>query len=151
MSRAHTFVARALAPALMLLLPAQALAEPPLIGRLFTSPAERATLDSLRSASGRPAPVGQASAEPAAPPPDYAEPPPPPEPVVVTGIVKRSDGRSTVWINNAPQQDAAVQRTGPAGAATVTVPLPGGQQATVKAGQQLDVTTGEVRDAPATR
>ena len=126
-------------------------AEPPAIGRLFMTPGERASLDALRAGGGRAAarqsPGAQAQVESAEQLP-VAEPPPPPAPVVVTGIVKRSNGRSTVWINNVPQEDAAIAPDARSGAPSVTVPLPTGQQATVKAGQQLDVTTGEVRDAP---
>lgn len=127
-----------------------AVAEPPVIGRLFMTPDERASLDAQRAGGGR---AARASAMPAAPPEaaepsPAAEPPPPPAPVVVTGIVKRSDGHSTVWLNNVPQEDAAIKPEARTGAPSVTVPLQGGQRATVKAGQQLDVTTGEVRDAP---
>ena len=139
------------AMAAMAAIAATARAEPPAIGRLFMTPAERASLDALRATGGRTAPqppsVAQAQPEPAEAP-VAAEPPAPPAPVVVTGIVKRSDGRSTVWINNVPQEDAAIAPDARSGAPSVTVPLPTGQQATVKAGQQVDVTTGEVRDAP---
>lgn len=125
---------------------AHAMAEPPAIGRLFTTPAEREGLDRLRDAGGQmPAPEqsqGAAVAEPQPP----APPPPPPEPISVTGIVTRSDGKSVVWINGVPQADQAVSaRPGRTPAATVT--LPSGQRATVKAGQVVDVTTGAVGDA----
>ena len=139
------FVAIALAAA------AAARAEVPAMGRLFMTPGERASLDSLRAGGGRAPGRQPAMAQPQGAPEESApvfEPPPPPAPVVVTGIVKRSGGRSTVWINNVPQEDAAIAADTRTGAQSVTVPLPGGQQATVKAGQQLDVTTGEVRDAP---
>jgi len=132
----------------MLLLAALSLsaaAEPPRIGRLFMTPSERAGLDRLRDAGGRiepppaPAPPAEAGTAPL--------PPPPPPPMVVTGIVQRSDGKSTVWINNTPQDD---QQVGAAnGAPAVTVMLPSGQRATLKAGQAVDVATGVVGDVRA--
>ena len=129
---------------LLAVLALSAAAAPPRIGRLFMSPSERAGLDRLRDAGGRiepppapaPAPAPEAGAAPL--------PPPPPPPMVVTGIVQRSDGRSTVWINNTPQND---QQVGAAnGAPAVTVMLPSGQRATLKAGQAVDVATGVVGD-----
>lgn len=133
---------------LLLLLAVLALragAEPPHMGRLFMSPSERAGLDRLRDAGGRIEPP------PAPPPPPAAGteplPPAPPPPMVVTGIVQRSDGKSTVWINNTPQDD---QQVGAAnGAPAVTVMLPSGQRATLKAGQAVDVATGVVGDVRA--
>lgn len=125
---------------------AHAAAEPPPIGRLFTTPAERASLDRLRDAGGRapePAQVqGPAVTEAQAAP----APPPPPEPISVTGIVRRSDGTSVVWINGVPQTDQAVSRT-EGGTPAATVMLPSGQRATLKAGQAVDVNTGAVGDA----
>lgn len=122
-----------------------AYAEPPRIGRLFTTPAERERLDALRQSGGQsPVAAQPAPVEEVQPP---APPPPPPEPMVVTGIVTRSDGKSVVWINDTPQPDQTVTRSaGRTPAAVVT--LPSGQRATIKAGQALDVTTGAVGDAP---
>lgn len=133
----------------LLLLAALALpatAEPPRIGRLFMTPSERADLNRLRDAGGRiePAPVAAPQAPVAAAEP---LPPTPPPPMVVTGIVQRSDGKSTVWINNTPQNDQQVGASN--GAPAVTVLLPSGQQATLKAGQAVDVTTGAVGDVRA--
>jgi hypothetical protein len=125
---------------------AHAAAEPPPIGRLFTTPSERVGLDRLRDAGGR-------APEPAqAPGPAVTEvqaapaPPPPPEPISVTGIVRRSDGTSVVWINGVPQTDQAVSRSA-GGTPAATVTLPSGQRATLKAGQAVDVNTGAVGDA----
>lgn len=123
-----------------------AAAEPPDIGRLFTTSAERAGLDRLRDAGGRqaaPEPVQATAVVEAQPAPP---PPPPPEPISVTGIVTRSDGKSVVWINGTPQADQAVS-TAPGATPSATVTLPSGQRATVKAGQAVDVTTGAVGDA----
>jgi hypothetical protein len=76
---------RALAAAAIALWAGQAAGAEPALGTLFHTPEERARLDRLRR--GEPeaaaAPVaGRASA--------------------VTGFVKRSDGRHTVWIDGSP-------------------------------------------------
>ena len=60
------------------------------LGTLFTSPEERARLDRIRR--GDPPAT---TAEGAATPLSTRAP-------VVTGYVKRSDGRNTVWIDGAP-------------------------------------------------
>lgn len=56
------------------------------LGTLFHTPEERAALDRLRRG------------EPTEPPPAAAEARPP----VVTGYVRRSDGRHTVWVDGEP-------------------------------------------------
>jgi hypothetical protein len=58
------------------------------LGTLFTTPEERARLDRIRR--GDP-PAGDATVTEA-----------PTRAPVVTGYVKRSDGRSTVWIDGSP-------------------------------------------------
>ena len=65
------------------------------LGRLFTTPAERAQLQRLRTAP----PV---VVKPAPPPASAAElPSPPPEvpPVTVNGVVIRSRGEGAAWVN----------------------------------------------------
>ena len=63
------------------------------LGTLFNSADERARLDRLRR--GEPAGTGRPRGVPE-----------------VTGFVKRSDGRSTVWIDGVPMQ-VATPRAGP--------------------------------------
>jgi hypothetical protein len=72
--------------ALIIGLPHHANAEE--LGRLFFTPAERAAMD--RGNSGAPA---QTEAVPSAPP-------------RISGIVTRSDGRRTVWIDGKPRYDS---------------------------------------------
>lgn len=133
-------------PLLLAALALGAAAEPPRIGRLFMTPSERAGLDRLRDSGGRIEPPPAAPQAPVAGT-EPLPPPPPPPPMVVTGIVQRSDGKSTVWINNTPQEDQQVGATN--GAPAVTVLLPSGQRATLKAGQAVDVATGVVGDVRA--
>jgi hypothetical protein len=115
----------------------QAHAQTHALGRLFTTPEERHRLDVGR---------GLAAAPPAPPPPAEAAPPPPPAPppVTVNGVVRRSGGQSTVWVN---QQDEARPISGSNQDPRVTVTLPSGAQVQIKPGQTVDMATGQVREA----
>ena len=104
------------------------------IGRLFTTPAERRQLDIARGLVAPP------------PPPPVLEAPPAPQPVTVNGFVRRSSGKSTVWVNNEAQDGARNRFSGPAQAPRVTVTLPSGQRVTVKPGQSVDANAGTVTD-----
>ncbi|MGQ0657844.1 MAG: hypothetical protein ACT4NU_07085 [Chromatiales bacterium] len=72
------------------------------LGRLFMTPEEREMLERLRAAPPRPpAPPVQPSpvtvVEP--PPPEEVLPPPQVPPITVNGVVLRSRGDGTVWVN----------------------------------------------------
>lgn len=103
-----------------------------LAGRLFFAPQERTALDALRhadSASG--ARAGDV-------------------PITVNGLVSRSSGKSTVWINGAPQpeseQIAAAKKKG--AAAEITVKPPGSARIhSLKVGQTLTPGSGEIRES----
>lgn len=109
-------------------------AQPLQLGRLFSSPEERAQLDAARS--GTP-PAGAAQAPP--PPP----PPPPGPPIELNGVVQRSSGRSTVWLNQTPQQEPHNQVSGPG---QLTLRLSNGQVVLLKPGQQYDPASGTVME-----
>ena len=113
-------------------------AQPPQLGRLFSSPEERAQLDAARS--GRP-PAG--SAEAAQAPPAAPPPPPPSPPMELNGLVQRSSGRSTVWLNQAPQQEP---HNHVSGASQLTLRLSNGQVVVLKPGQQYDPASGTVKE-----
>ncbi|MEG1115146.1 MAG: hypothetical protein RSE46_08965, partial [Janthinobacterium sp.] len=108
-------------------------------GRLFLSPEQRAQLDAQRY--GPPAP-DPAMAAPAPPPP----PPPPAPPVELNGVVQRSSGRSTVWLNqevqNEPHNRLASGKPG-----TLTLRLSNGQVVLLKPGQRYDPASGTVSEA----
>ncbi|HEX8610512.1 MAG TPA: hypothetical protein VF800_04425 [Telluria sp.] len=104
------------------------------IGRLFTTPAERQQLDIARGLVAPP------------PPPPVLEAPPAPQPLTVNGFVRRSSGKSTVWVNNEAQDGARNRFSGQAQAPRVTLTLPSGQKITVKPGQSVDANTGTVID-----
>lgn len=93
----------------------------PTLGRLFFTPAERATLD-------RAPRDGQASAEPT--------------PRTLNGIVRRSDGHGTVWIDGKPQ----VRRL--AGTDRVAVETASGDAQGLKVGESTDMNAD---DAPMIR
>jgi hypothetical protein len=112
------------------------------IGRLFYTPAQRAALDVARRA--KPVPL---AAQAAAPPP-----PPPPQVVSYGGIVRRSDGKAMLWINNRlVEEKEALKglnlkgRVRPDGAVTLQVPDTGGSLE-VKVGQSVEVHTGKVAE-----
>jgi hypothetical protein len=118
-------------------------AEP--LGRLFYTPAQRAQLDTLRAQKNVAPPVQEAK-EPAAAP----------EVVTYGGIVRRSDGKSTVWINNRmvndgkPLDDISISsRRRADDRVSVSLPqVPGAVE--LRVGQSLDVQTGSVSE-PFTR
>ena len=115
MMRAYLFVALALAAG------ASGAAQP--IGRLFFTPAERAQLDVARANKRAPEPPGGASQKSAEPPK--------PETQIITynGIVRRSDGKSILWLNSrATDEKEALSglpvtgRVRPDGGVTLQVP-----------------------------
>jgi hypothetical protein len=119
-------MSRCIALALLLWLPQAAYAQE--LGRLFFTPEQRAALDARRKARvpDKPAPM----------------------PLVVSpttrldGYVRRSDGRSTVWVNGASADEAVPQGDG-----RVSVSV-GESRARVrlKPGEVLDRGSGEVSD-----
>jgi len=116
----------------------------PPLGRLFFTPAERAQLDIARTQ--KKAPPVTAAAEPPAPQPA-------PQIVTYGGIVRRSDGRSTLWINNRAVDEkealSALSLKGkvrPDGAVSVQVPQTGGT-IDIKVGQSVELQTGRVAEA----
>ena len=112
------------------------------LGRLFFSPEERTTIDEMR---GRPTAA-------AAPAPKAL--PPAPEYVMLNGIVRRSDGSTSVWLNDrmlegrrtAEGLEVTDSRRAP-GPGNVTVKVPqAGRSVDLRVGQQLDVTSGKVQE-----
>ena len=115
-------------------------AQSPQLGRLFLSPEQRAQLDAQRYGPLAPDP---ALAAPPAPPP----PPPPAPPVELNGVVQRSSGRSTVWLNQEAQNEPH-NRLAPGKPGTLTLRLSNGQVLLLKPGQRYDPASGTVTEAP---
>ncbi|MGD9788309.1 MAG: hypothetical protein AB7U30_10195 [Sulfuricellaceae bacterium] len=116
---------------LLLALPAPRLAADEL-GRLFFTPQERAMLDAQRHKDS-----GRALGS---------------DTLTVNGLVTRSGGEGTVWLNGIPIQEkqptpniTITARQGPGGKVQVQIPR-GGQKVDVRVGQTLDTTSGKVRE-----
>lgn len=122
---------------------AQAQAQEPSLGRLFSTPAERANLDRLRLQNK----LGEVVTETITAPATEI----PPQEFTHNGFVKRSNGMETTWIN---QQANLSQKNSPnikvrqqlSKAPTVTVLLPSGKRQELKVGQSFDAVTGKIRE-----
>ncbi len=118
------------------------------LGRLFFSPAQRAQLDAVRAQRDRRLPVTASSASS-----DTTELPAPLGPDVVTyeGVVRRSDGKSTVWINGRPMtertRDGDVNVLGVRRDGSVSVAVPqADRSASLRVGQSMDVVSGRIEE-----
>ena len=145
---------RLLFPLLLCLLCAGRNAAAQEIGRLFTTPAERAVLERARQAGKLKLPA-EAVPDRAAPVPEVPVyiPVEGEQILVVNGIVRRSGaGHETTWVDSVPH-------TGPdrlpggarlargAGAGKVALTLRSGRSVTLKPGQTVDAVTGKVSEA----
>lgn len=133
---------RTLLAALVLTVPLVAQAAEPL-GRLFFTPEQRAQLDTLRI---KKVVASQTKDEPA------------PEIVTFSGIVRRSDGKATVWVNNKAlseselrgeesisgriSRDGQILLQGPAAAGVGKMQL--------KVGQSAELLSGRVAESSST-
>lgn len=119
------------------------------LGRLFTTPSERARLDDVRRGAPPPA-ISTPEIRPRQESDAVVQDP---SLLTVRGVVSRSGGRSTAWVNdtNTYQGDlgAANQRVERGGISgdQVTVRLPDGRTPVkVKVGQTLDPASAVIRD-----
>jgi hypothetical protein len=157
----------ATALAILAPLPAQAQVS---LGRLFATPSERAALDANRGKAQALAPDAQSQSQQGGavpgtdtgvagvpgqadiglPPATTPASPPPPEALVMNGVLRTSNGRSTVWLNDVPQSGAANTNSKLSrrdkNAPAVTVTLPSGKKVVLKAGQRYDLNEGRVKD-----
>jgi len=126
-------------------------------GRLFSRPNERKNLNVLRQNQKLKVITPQDIVQPD--PAISAAPPELPDPVTLQGFVKRSDGTSTLWINNkAVQESSAVdnvqigklhQQRGGVGADSdsLNVRIPAnGKQVRLKAGQVYMPESNQIRE-----
>ncbi|MDP2962057.1 MAG: hypothetical protein Q8N54_04805 [Sulfurimicrobium sp.] len=103
------------------------------LGRLFYTPEQRARMDVARQ--------HERSIRL-----DEEESAPPSANILLNGVITRSDGKSTVWINNrlqnAATQSAIVRKGG-----EVRVVTPGAKRTVpLKVGQSIDMSSGEVAE-----
>jgi hypothetical protein len=117
------------------------------LGRLFFTPAQRASLDVARSQRARSA-LATEKTEDAAPVPQT---------ITYSGVLRRSDGKTTVWINNQPlhERDSAgaaaiVGRVRPDGSITLQVPQ-SGRRVILKPGQSVELLSGAVEEGSSRR
>lgn len=131
-----------LAAAIVLMLGAGTVASADL-GRMFFTPAQRATLDHLRQQNIRPGPGGDQEQAPAQ---QYMS---------VNGVVRRSDGKNTVWLNN---RAVSGRRDGGLNVSTnkndnrvrLTVPQ-SNRSIDLKVGQTLEIVSGTIAESYARR
>jgi len=110
-----------------------ALAEESSIGKLFFTPDRRAALDGQRQLDVQQARVLEG------------------EKLSVDGVVKRSSGKSTVWINGVAHHDRTVAsevqpRIGDRNPGRVVLQVGDGPPASLRVGQSIDRTTREQTD-----
>ncbi|KQQ40314.1 hypothetical protein ASF61_05955 [Duganella sp. Leaf126] len=86
-------------------------------------------------------PIGQ--------PQPYPQPaqqsPPGAKQLTMNGVLRGSNGRSTVWLNDTPQRGAAVA-VGKRDGKAVTVTLPSGKRVLLRPGQRYDLADDRVKD-----
>lgn len=114
-------------------------------GRLFFTPQQRAILDAARVRS--PVPEPDVTPVPVVAQPE--PPPPPPARVTVNGIVRRSDGSETLWVNDKVLQNRQMTggvAVGGVDGNRVSVRLPEGGSVGVKVGQTVDPSSGKVTE-----
>ncbi|MHB1592168.1 MAG: hypothetical protein ACYCTW_11650 [Sulfuricella sp.] len=105
-------------------------AEP--LGRLFFSPDERAMLDRMRNNTSRSVAAST-------------------EQITLNGLVRRSSGKTTAWINQVPQNEnettqGIAVRQGKTSKPSAVLLLPSGKKVRLKAGQTFDTAKGKVRE-----
>ena len=113
------------------------------LGRLFFTPAQRASLDVARSQRARTALANENTEQEAAAGPQT---------ITYGGLVRRSDGKTTVWINSQPVRDrepagggTVVNRVRPDGSVSLQVPQ-SGRIFVLKPGQSVELLSGTVEE-----
>jgi len=113
------------------------------IGRLFYTPEQRTELDTARSKRVR--------GGPAAEKPEEAPPQPTPEVVTYGGMVRRSDGETTVLLNNRAVtgknsvEARMLGKVRPDGTVTLQSPQTG-RRVDLRVGQRAELLSGEVQE-----
>lgn len=132
---------------LLAAIPAPAPAAEPL-GRLFFTPSQRASLDVARRQRTRTTVATEKTNEEAVPVPEV---------ITYGGMVRRNDGKTTVWINNRAVHDKAagggtsiVNRVQPDGGISLQVPQ-SGRSVDLKVGQSVELLSGSIEESYARR
>jgi hypothetical protein len=113
------------------------------LGRMFFTPAQRATLDDARKKNTQVEIGVVATDKPVAAPE--------PRTISVDGMVKRSDGNNTVWLNNRPvtgKQSDGVTVSPSKTDDRVRLSVPGaGRGVDLKVGQAVEIVSGTIADS----
>ena len=109
-------------------------------GRMFFTPEQRATLDKSRKQNTRAESDG-----------DFKPPAPPvPQNVSVTGLIRRSDGKYSIWLNNRvvnEHQAGAINASVGRRDNQVRLKAPdGGRSVDVKVGQTVEILSGTIEE-----
>ena len=107
------------------------------VGRLFFTPPQRESLDLARTRRVRTTLTNEGE-----------DSTPQTQNITYGGIVRRSDGRSTVWINGRPVNDSdasVVGRIRPDGSISLQMPQ-SGRSVSLKPGQSIELLTGEIEE-----
>lgn len=134
---------RVIAALLLAALGAPGVAQEPALGRLFLTPEQRAALDNARRNRIR----AEALAATTAKKPKI----PPARTVTINGIVSRSDGESTIWINGHPTEgqteDGMRVTISSDSQSSVVVREPEkGKRVRLKVGQSADLISGRIQE-----
>ena len=117
------------------------------IGRFFFTPAQRAALDAARKQNVR-VEIGNEEAEK---PPTAAAPAAPlPQTIRFNGLIQRSDGKNTVWLNNKPVTETtsgglniSTNRNDP----RLKLQVPeSGRSMDLKVGQSAEIVSGTIEE-----
>ena len=108
------------------------------LGRLFFTPAQRATLDNARKQNIR-SEIGNDAEQPATPLPQN---------VSVNGVIRRSDGKNTIWLNNrvvTERQSGALSAAVGKNDNRVRLSVPeNGKNVELKVGQSVEIVSGTI-------
>ena len=113
------------------------------LGRLFFSVEQRAQMDVARSKRIRSTLAEEPSAEDAAPLPEM---------VTYRGVVQRSDGKNTIWLNNHAIPEGEISGRTPVNSTvrrdgSLLIQLPeASRRIDLKVGQSLEVTSGVISE-----
>ena len=123
--------------------PAKPGAEP--LGRMFFTPAQRASLDVARTQRARTTLATEKTEE-------VATAAPVPQTITFDGMLRRSDGKSTIWINNRPVNEnqqaggaVVVGRIRPDGGVSLQMPQ-SGRSVDLKVGQSIELLSGTIEE-----
>lgn len=119
----------------LLLLPSLGMAAEQTLGRLFFTPEQRARMDVARQQE-RSIRFDVEQQDDATPPAN----------IILNGVITRSDGKTTLWINNRIQSEVSQAATvGKGGEVRVATPETG-RTVPLKVGQSIDMSSGRVEE-----